>query len=67
MIKGKDEVPGYASLIGITDFKDCVRCGGFTDYDGFGYYSDGIHMFEIVDLGTVNRHRKYKYVAWFNR
>ena len=53
-------------------FIENCECGGFTDYGGFGYYSDGIYEYEdfvvypsaIVE-GIINR--DFSHVVWFNR
>lgn len=61
------KVPDYADLMDIKQFREYVRAGGIMDDDGAGYYSDGEYMYDIVNFDTLRYHRKYKYVAWFNK
>lgn len=35
------KIPNYGDLMTIEEFKKCVDCGGFIDYDGHGSLSDG--------------------------
>ena len=55
-----------AELIEVKDFRRGVESTCFTEYDGYGYYSDGRFMYGVVDLSCIKR-KKYSYVAWFNR
>lgn len=52
-------------------FVDCCKCGGFIDYDGFGYYATETQESSIKispsDV-TNNKYRKdFPYIIWYNR
>lgn len=54
------------------EFIECVRCGGFIDYDGYGKYSDGVYVYDDVTVKPSNVLNgvwdgKYKYVVWYNK
>ena len=53
------------------DFKGCVDCGGFIDYDGYGYYATEIQQSDIVIYPSdvrEGKHRKdFTHVMWYNR
>lgn len=56
----------HGDLMTIADFRECVSDGWFTDYDGFGHYSDGENEFdEIVNPGYIKS--KYSHVIWYNK
>ena len=42
------EIPKYGDLMSMEDFVETCLHFDFIDYDGFGYYSDGIKMSEKV-------------------
>jgi len=57
-------------LMPIEEFIECVNCGGITDYDGSGNYSDGTYIYNSVgfwesELEEAKKH--YKYVCWYNK
>ena len=53
------------------EFVDCCRCGGFIDYDGYGYYAtEDMKTDRIIrpsDVMSGIYDRKYTHVLWFNR
>ena len=57
-------------LIQVGSFRESVTCGGFIDYDGFGYASNGAHFDSsrrihpscVEDIPDDATH-----VLWFNR
>lgn len=60
------------SLYTLQEFIEQVKSGGFIDYDGFGYYSDGKYQYpteevypSTVAAGKINR--KFSHVVWFNK
>lgn len=56
----------YASVFTIEEFVDHVRAGGITNYDGCGFYHDGINETNVrVNADMVNRNI-YPYVCWYN-
>jgi len=38
MIPVFDELPTYGDVMTLKHWLECVKCGGFIDYDGFGKY-----------------------------
>lgn len=59
-------------IIPISDFKSLVECGGFTDYDGTGYYLDSCgNKIRHVRCNNGNilaaEIEGAKYVIWFNK
>ena len=67
-----DDVPDYGDVMSITDFLECVECGGFIDYDGFGHYvKDNKEVCNIdvkpsdVKAGTIRK--DFDTIVWFNR
>lgn len=61
----------YASVFTIEEFIDHVRAGGITNYDGCGYYHDGVNETNVhvnADLGSslVAHRNTYPYVCWYN-
>ena len=65
------EIPKYGDHMTIKEWLECVECGGFIDYDGYG------------DLATINKvsditicpseAKRYKFpdwcthIMWYNR
>lgn len=72
---GKQPVPeDYGELMTATEFSEVVLCGGFIDYDGSGYYSDGVFMYRerpalpsAILRAEGRTDPKYSHVAWFNK
>lgn len=67
-----DEVPDYGDVMSLSDFIECVKDGGFIDYDGFGHYvKDGKEVCNIdvrpsdVEAGTIRG--EFDTIIWFNR
>jgi len=57
-------------LMPIDEFIECVDCGGITDYDGSGKYSDGVYVYDNVDFWETQLQiakKYYKYVCWYNK
>lgn len=68
----KEPISEYGDVMSLEQWRGAVGCGCFIDYDGFGYYSDGIVMFiEHValpsEVGTVTPPAETTHVVWFNR
>ncbi len=66
------KVDSDTDLIPSKEFRDNVMMGVFTDYDGSGYYSDGINYFRnkpaqpsIIYKNGINT--DFSNVAWFNK
>ena len=61
-LKKVDEIGDVMTL---QEFKECVECGGFTDYDGEGYYlDDEDYLCGQIDLLDIND--KYNKIVWYN-
>lgn len=65
------EIPDYGKRIPIVEFIECCNDGLFIDYDGFGYYSDGKTMTDLIvrpsDIMEGKIQREFPFVIWFNR
>jgi len=61
----------FGDLMTLQDFKECCECGGFIDYDGYGYYSDGKMQSDIAiypsDIMSGKYRKDFSHVVWFNR
>lgn len=77
-LKDKTIIPDFGDMIKVDEFKDNVDCGGFIDYDGYGYYvSDGyawkkpkVYPSEIIDNNNFINECKEQgitHVCWFNK
>ena len=68
-----DEIPDYGDLMTLEDWLECVKYGGFIDYDGFGRYSDGKRESnkEVrpshVKKGRLLKNPEFTHIVWFNR
>lgn len=64
-----DKIEG--DLMTLTEWKACVRAGGFIDYDGFGYYVNDGKESDIVVIPSDLKHNQirneFSHVAWYNR
>ncbi len=66
-----EPIPKYGSLMTIEQWLDCVKCGGFIDYDGFGNYAFKEKMSDKevrpsdVKKGKIDK--TFTHVVWFNR
>lgn len=62
----------YGEVYTIEDFIEEVKSGGFTPYDGVGYYWDKVKNEETCGISfnvdvLKRESKKYKYVIWYNR
>lgn len=66
-----ENIPDYGDLMTLQEFIKSCHSGLFTDYDGFGNYSDGKMMSEKevspsdITFGIIDR--KWSHIVWFNR
>lgn len=64
-------LPDYGHLMTIERFIDCVKCGGFINYDGYGEYATETQTSNIIILPSdviADEYRKdFSHVVWFNR
>jgi hypothetical protein len=67
------DLPDYGDHMTLEDFNDCVKCGGFIDYDGTGYYAtkDKMNRAFVASPGAIMSGKKppkwATHVMWFNR
>ena len=58
-------------LMSLNDFVEDVECGGFCDYDGFGYYAMDGKVSDILvypsDIKSGNARREFSHVVWYNK
>lgn len=63
--------PTYGDLMPISEFAECVRQGGFKDYDGYGRYATEEGVSEIVvSPSQFKKHGPnptFTHIVWFNR
>lgn len=66
-----DELPDYGTVMSLKEFIECVKSGGFIDYDGYGsYVKDGkesnitIHPSDIA-YGVIRE--GFDTIIWYNR
>jgi hypothetical protein len=64
--KGEEISKSHGSLFTMKKFKESVKAGGFTDYDGIGNYSDGKKTFHQI-LTVTQLDDTYSHVMWYNR
>ena len=61
----------YILAISLKDFIECVKCGGFINYDGYGkYVKNGMETdIEIYpsDVKNKNVRKEFDKIIWFNR
>ena len=65
------DIPGFADVMSLKDFIDCVKSGGFIDYDGSGNYvingketNITIHPSDVA-YGAIRW--EFDSVAWYNK
>ena len=65
------KLPDYGDVMPLKDFLDCVKSGGFIDYDGFGYYVKDNQETDIMihpsDLHYKAIRKDFDTIVWFNR
>ncbi len=63
--------PDYGDCMTVVEFLECVQCGGFIDYDGWGYLSDGTNYDPDVTIrpsgapGCIPKGTTH--ILWMNR
>lgn len=68
-----DEISEYDCHLIIDDFVNSVKCGAYTDDDGFGYYATADKVSNIVvNLGDIEynedeRPKWATHIVWYNR
>lgn len=65
------DIPEYGDLMTLKNFVSCVRSGGFTDYDGWGYYVRGNKVSNVKVIPSDLHHNAirtdFDMVVWFNK
>lgn len=58
-------------LMTLDDFEECVKIGGFIDYDGFGEFATATHVSDVeVWPSSFDRSKVdpiFTHVCWYNR
>lgn len=65
-------------LMPLADFVECCECGGFTSYDGFGFFATACEMSdrsvdpdEIREAAHAGGYQapdtRFTHVVWYNR
>jgi hypothetical protein len=66
-----EPVPDYGDVMSLIDFIDCVKEGGFIDYDGYGRYIINNYMTDIeiypTDVKNNYLRKEFDTIIWFNR
>ncbi|MBD99755.1 MAG: hypothetical protein CMO34_07940 [Verrucomicrobia bacterium] len=63
----------YGDLMTVSDFKECVECGGFIDYDGHGVLATLEEQSDILVWPSTSKELNYEFpewathVRWYNR
>ena len=70
-LKFKD-IPDYGDLMTMEEFVDCVKMGGFIDYDGYGKYAlEDMVSNKVITPSEVKYQRNllhgFTHVVWYNR
>lgn len=69
-----EPISSWTFVMPLAEFVANVKCGAFTDYDGFGYYSNGIvefsehpvNLFKILN-NTDPLNDTFTHVCWYNK
>jgi hypothetical protein len=65
------ELPSYGDVMTLEHFIECVKEGGFIDYDGYGYYvKDGMETDITIhpsDIGHGAIRKEFDTIIWYNR
>jgi hypothetical protein len=64
-------VPEYGDVMPLDEFIDCVKSGGFIDYDGYGHYIIDDKETDITIYPSDVKHNAvrddFKKIVWYNR
>ena len=65
------ELSDFGDVMSLEHFIDCVDCGGFIDYDGFGHYvKDGKESDVEIHPSDIKHNmvrKDFDTIIWFNR
>jgi len=66
-----NEMSEYGDQMSLKEFLSNVKCGGFIDYDGYGYYTKDGKETNVIILPSDVKHKKvrkdFDSIIWFNR
>ena len=66
-----EPIPEYGDFMPVEEFAECVECGGFMDYDGYGCYATSTQMTNITThpskIKKFGLDKRFAHVVWFNR
>ena len=66
-----EELPTYGDVMSLEDFIECVKAGGFIDYDGYGHYvKDGMETNISIHPSDVKHkaiRKEFDTIVWINR
>ena len=66
-----DEISDYGDVMTLVEFVDCVKSGGFIDYDGHGRYVKDDKESNILIYPSDVKHNSirtdFDTIIWFNR
>lgn len=66
-----EPLPNYGDVMSLKEFIECVKGGGFIDYDGYGHYVKDNQMTDIEiypsDVKSKNIRNEFDTIIWFNR
>ena len=72
VVENIKDIPSYGDIIEFGEFIELCKDGSLIDYDGFGYYSDGIVMSDntVIKPSEIvqNDYEKgWKFIVWINK
>ena len=66
-----NELPNFGDVMSLEEFIECVKDGGFIDYDGYGsYVKDGKETNITIlpsDVKYNNIRKEFNTIIWYNR
>jgi hypothetical protein len=66
-----NELSDFGDVMSMEHFIECVECGGFIDYDGFGHYVKDGQESDIEIYPSDVKHnmvrKDFDTIIWFNR
>lgn len=60
-------IPDFGDLFTMDEFAKHVDCGGIMNYDGVGYYSNGVVVYDDCYVDCNYLDKGYSHVMWFNK
>ncbi len=63
----RQKIPDFGDIQTREDFEEMVKDGFFTDYDGYGYYSDGEYEYHMIETLTEPLEEGWTHIIWYNK